>query len=527
LVDSNNNGVYDAVIVGGGHNGLVASCYLAMAGLRVLILEKNETVGGATASKRIFPGVDARVSVYSYLISLLPGKILSDLGLKMEIRPRSVASYTPVQKDGQHRGLLISNDSEEVTRQSFIDFTGDDREYRQYQKLQDKIALFAQKVWPTLLSPLVSKAEFQKMFQTPEEREIWDYLVEKPLSALIEDHLADDTVRGAVFTDAKIGVPTYPEDPTLLQNRTFVYHTIGQGTGTWRVPVGGMGVLVDSLMAKAQSLGVEMQTSAVVFQVEQAQPTCMVHFRQGDQEGMVEARNVLFNTSSDVANRCLPGTYAENQVEGAVFKINMVLKKLPRMKDSQVSSQAAFTGTLHLNEGYAHMTAAYQNARDGVLMEGLPGEMYCHSLTDPSILSAELQEKGYHTLTLFGLDVPYHWFAQDHDRKKEAVTANFIRSINTMIEEDFTSCLAVDANGALCLEAKTPLELEQSLGLPKGNIFHGNLTWPFAEEVQEAGTWGVETSYPNVFMCGSSAKRGGAVSGIPGHNAAMKVLGTV
>jgi phytoene dehydrogenase-like protein len=153
-------------------------------------------------------------------------------------------------------------------------------------------------------------------------------------------------------------------------------------------------------------------------------------------------------------------------------------------------------------------------------MEGLPGEMYCHSLTDPSILGGTAAQ-GCHTLTLFGLDVPYHWFAEDHDRKKEAVTANFIRSINTMIEEDFTSCLAVDANGALCLEAKTPLELEQSLGLPKGNIFHGNLTWPFAEEVQEAGTWGVETSYPNVFMCGSSAKRGGAVSGIPGHNAAM------
>ena len=87
------------------------------------------------------------------------------------------------------------------------------------------------------------------------ERRIWDDLIEKPLSSLIEEHLSDDTVRGVVFTDAKIGVATYPEDPSLLQNRTFLYHILGQGTGEWRVPVGGMGALVEALKARAKSLG--------------------------------------------------------------------------------------------------------------------------------------------------------------------------------------------------------------------------------------------------------------------------------
>ena len=107
---------------------------------------------------------------------------------------------------------------------------------------------------------------------------------------------------------------------------------------------------------------------------------------------------------------------------------------------------------------------------------------------------------------------------------REAVLHNYLRGINDFIDDDIYDCLAIDANGKHCVEAKSPVDLEQALGLPRGNIFHGNLSWPFAEREDEVGTWGVETAYQNVYICGSSAKRGGAVSGIPGHNAAMKVL---
>ncbi|PKO12669.1 MAG: FAD-dependent oxidoreductase [Chloroflexi bacterium HGW-Chloroflexi-10] len=521
-----NDHVYDAVIVGGGHNGLIASCYLAMAGLRVLILEKNDHLGGATWSNYTFPGVNVRVSEYSYLISLLPQKILSDLGISFEIRQRPVASFTPLLKEGIPSSLLISNTSEDITRNSFITFTGDDREYQKYRILQEKLAIFARNVWPTLLSPLPSKKELRDKFQSKEEREIWDYLVEKPLSALIEDHLTDDTLRGMVFTDAKIGLLTNPDDPTLLQNKTFIYHIIGQGTGEWSVPVGGMGALVDALKSKAQALGVSFETSAKVVKVDHGVPTSVVWYTRDEKELSVAAQYVLFNTASNIVNQCLPHAYAEKQVDGSVFKINMILKKLPGLKGDSISSKDAFTGTFHLNEGYQHMKTSYQNAQNGVLMDALPGEMYCHSLTDPSILSADLQEKGYQTLTLFGLDVPYHWFTQDNAATKDEIARNYLRSINNFIEEDILDCLAADAAGNLCFEAKSPVDLESSIDLPKGNIFHGNLTWPFAEIDDDAGAWGVETNYKNVFICGSSAKRGGAVSGIPGHNAAMKVLET-
>lgn len=521
--------VYDAVIAGAGHNGLIAACYLAMGGLRVLVLEKRAVIGGATHSEAVFPGIDARLSVYSYLVSLLPQKILTDLGIRFETLQRVIASYTPVERGGQHQGLLISNVSEAATRESFRALTGSDAEYERYREMEALIAAFARRIWPTYLEPLRSREAMRAMLRAPEERKAWDYLVERPLSALIEDHLQDDAVRGMVFTDAKIGVLTWSDDPSLLQNRTFLYHVTGQGTGIWRVPRGGMGALVDALHEKALSLGVHIQTSAEVVRVEHSPGGSGVYFRLGDQEAAVKARWVLFNTSSDVVNRCLPGAFAEEQVEGSVLKMNMVLRRLPAVKGRRVSAREAFAGTLHIDEGYEQMRVSYQNAlgappAGGFAGAAVPGEMYCHSLTDPSILSPELQAQGFHTLTLFGLDVPYHWFTGDNESVKAALAGRYLDALNCYLEEDVRDCLAFDANGRPCLDVKSPLDLERDLSLPRGNIFHGSLTWPFSENEDETGAWGVETNYKNVLICGSSARRGGAVSGIPGHNAAMKVL---
>src|SRR3954454_1808581 len=109
---------YDVVILGAGHNGLVAASYLGRAGLSVLLLEKNDYIGGATISQKVFPDYEAQLSRYSYLVSLFPEKIIRDLGLHFELRSRRVASFTPYLKNGQHSGLLLSNISEEASRES-------------------------------------------------------------------------------------------------------------------------------------------------------------------------------------------------------------------------------------------------------------------------------------------------------------------------------------------------------------------------------------------------------------------------
>ena len=202
----------------------------------------------------------------------------------------------------------------------------------------------------------------------------------------------------------------------------------------------------------------------------------------------------------------------------------MLLKRLPRLRSEHCSPLEAFAGTFHVDEGYEQMLTSYDSSRSGQIPSTPPGEVYCHTLTDPSILSPELQAKGFHTLTLFGLDMPYRLFEEDNQQARNTALQRYLTGINQYLDEPIEECLALDADGKPCIEAMSSVDLEKKIHLPKGNIFHGDLTWPFAENEEEVGQWGVETKYPNLFLCGSSAKRGGAVSGIPGHNAAKKVL---
>ena len=153
-----------------------------------------------------------------------------------------------------------------------------------------------------------------------------------------------------------------------------------------------------------------------------------------------------------------------------------------------------------------------------------PCEVYCHSLTDPSILGPELLEAGAQTLTCFGLHMPARLFAREPEAAKAEAIKSTLASLNSVLAEPIEDCLWIAPSGEPCLEARTPVELEAELALPGGNIFHRDLLWPFAEDERDVGTWGVETAHDNVFVCGAGARRGGGVSGIPGHNAAMKVL---
>ena len=178
----------------------------------------------------------------------------------------------------------------------------------------------------------------------------------------------------------------------------------------------------------------------------------------------------------------------------------------------------------HINESYLQLEGALESASDGLLADPIPAEIYCHSLADPSILGPELRASGAQTLTVFALHAPHHLFADDNERMRGVALEAVLRSLNSVLAEPVEGCLLLDANGAPCIEVNTTVDIEQALGIPTGNIFHTPLDWPFAESESEVGTWGVETSIPNVTLCGAGARRGGGVSGIPGHNAAAYVL---
>lgn len=513
---------YDVVVVGAGHNGLTAAAYLARAGLSVLVLERLDHVGGAAVSAQAFPDYPTRLSRYSYLVSLLPEQVATDLGLDLRLVSRPTASYSPTVRGGRATGLLVERDEGDATRESFRALTDSDEEYDAWRVFYAEVGGLAAAVAPTLTRPLVTDQEMRAAV-TPG---VWRDLVEQPIGRAIERRFHDDLVRGVVATDALIGTFASLHDPSLVQNRCFLYHLIGNGSGEWRVPVGGMGAVTDALARAATEAGAEIVTGAGVSAIRAGDGGAEVRWHDGQREQVAEAGHVLANVAPWVLRILLgEGEDAATKPEGAQLKINLLLSRLPRLR-SGIDPRLAFSGTLHLAESADELEAAWTAATMGELPDPLPGEVYCHSLTDPSILGDV--PDGTHTLTYFGLHTPASLFATDPAATKAEAVRRAIASLDEVLEEPIDSVVLRTPSGEPCIEAKIPQEIEADLAMPGGHIFHGHLDWPWAPHRSRLETpaerWGVQTSYDAVLVCGSGGRRGGAVSGLGGHNAAMAVL---
>jgi phytoene dehydrogenase-like protein len=570
---------HDVVILGGGHNGLTAAAYLARAGLRVLLLERDDHLGGAAVSAEAFEGVDARLSRYSYLVSLLPQRIIDDLGLDVRLVRRRFSSYTPDPANPE-RGLLIDREADDASIAAFarVDAEGDAQAWHEFYAETTRLA---ERLFPTLTEPLPTRDVARAIVA---DDRVWQELIEQPLGTTIDARFTNDLVRGVVATDGLIGTFTGLDDPALDANRCFLYHVIGGGTGDWDVPVGGMGAVTGELAHAAREAGAELVTGAEVLAVD---ADGNVRYRSGDAEHTVVGGTLLANVAPAVLDRLLqagmtdaaaratsqarahsvlgdsdaaPGGTAPGAPiaprdeppfsydgpvdvppvvrerlrhlgapEGAQVKVNLLLTRLPRLRDAEVAAEAAFAGTFHINELETQLDAAYADAARGRIPSPLPCEIYCHTLSDPSILSPELAASGAHTLTVFGLHVPHRLLERySNDDLRAQLQAAVLESLNSVLAEPIEGVIATDASGRPCIETKTTLDIEAALRMPGGNIFHGPLSWPWAEDGAPLATpaerWGVATRHPRILICGSGAVRGGAVSGIGGHNAAMAVL---
>ena len=494
---------YDVVIVGGGHNGLVAATYLARAGKSVRILEANPEIGGASQSVRAFPEFDANLSRYSYLIALLPDKIVNDLGLSFECVSREVSSYTPY---GDNKGLYVSRVWDAKTESSFLELDPSGKEGQAWQDFYAEVAQFAERIAPTLLEPLKTRTQLRQEIDLDP---IWQYLVEEPIGKAITERFSNDIVRGVVLTDALIG--TFSSAFDLQANICFLYHLIGNGTGEWKVPKGGMGALVNELVRVATESGVEISLNSRATKVVSTSTGVEVEIETGE---VIAGEYLLSNAAPQVLAK-LRGTAAPKSLDGSQMKINILLKRLPTLK-SGIDPRLAFAGTFHANESFTQFESVFSDAQTGVMPSKMPIEMYCHTLSDPSILSQELQDAGYQTLTLFGLHTPASLFDADNEAARAAALKSALASLNDYLAEPIEDVIAA-------IEVKTPLDIEEAIALPRGNIFHKDLSMPFREDGTEP-SWGVETDDPRIFICGAGAVRGGGVSGIPGHNAAMAIL---
>ncbi len=500
----------DVVVVGGGHNGLVAAAYLARAGRSVRVLERRSRVGGAAVSEAPFAGIDARLSRYSYLVSLLPTAIVDELGLRLTLRSRAVSSYTPTSGGG----LLVEREPGSATAESFRALTGGDAEFGRWTRWYDELSAMARAVAPTMLEPLPSRDRLRALVTDAAGARVWEQVFERPIGEAIESTFADDVVRGVVATDALIGTHTSTTAEDLLANRCFLYHLVGNGTGEWRVPVGGMGAVTAELERVAREAGATIVTDAHVDRIDADGTDAEVHYG----EHVVAARHVL----AGVAPAVLDGLRGRpvSKPAGSQLKINVLLSRLPRLR-SGIDPRVAFAGTFHLDESYVDLEKAYAASVAGQVPDPLPGETYCHTLADESILDPALIARGWHTLTLFGLHLPADLFVADNAGTRDRLTQGYLAGLNRYLAEPIEDCIANDAEGRPCIEARTPLDLEAELAMPGGHIFHGDLAWPYAEGDDP---WGVATDTANVLLCGAGTRRGGGVSGLGGHNAAMALL---
>jgi phytoene dehydrogenase-like protein len=437
----------DVVIVGGGHNGLVAAAYLARAGRSVLVLERRDEVGGAAVSARPFAGQDALLSRYAYLVSLFPPQVARDLGLAFDLRVRRVAAYAD--------GLVVDGDPRtERTRASFAAI-GAERDHTAWLELYGALTEAARWLYPTMTEPLPSRDHARTLCG-----EAWPRLAERPLGEWLRERFDHPLVRGVVATDGLIGTFASLDDSSLAQNRCFLWHVVG---GPWRVPVGGMGALATGLAGAAQRAGAEIRTGAEVRAVDGGDVTWI----DDGAETTVTARHVLANVAPAELAR-LRGVPAPEVAEGCQTKVNLLLDRLPRLR-SGVAPEDAFAGTFRLYERDDQLERAYAQAEQDEVPDEPPAELYCHSLTDPSIAP------GRHTLTLFGLHTPASLFRGRDDEVKRVLAERYLAALDAQLAEPLDGCLARDAHGARCVEVKSPLDLERELRMPAGNIFHGAL----------------------------------------------------
>lgn len=503
------------VIVGGGHNGLTAAAYLARAGVRVTLLERLPQLGGAAISAPAFPGVGARLSRYSYLVSLLPQRIIDDLGLDVWLVRRRYSSYTPVP--GTDRGLLVDTGDAEATRASFAR-VGAAADADAFRTFSERTSQIARSVFPTLTGQLPTSAEARALFG-----DAWDDFCERPIGDVIRRSVQHDLVRGVLATDALIGTFASVDDESLDQNRCLLYHVIGGGTGDWDVPVGGMGHITGELERVARDAGADLRTNCTVTSLS---PDGDLTWTGPDGDHTAHGDLVLCGVAAAVVGDLLGEP--TQRPEGAQVKVNLLLRHLPHLADPTVSTAAAFGGTFHVNESLTQLEDAHTAAFHGRLPDPLPLEIYCHSLADPSILESALVASGHQSLTVFGLHVPHRLtVGRAPTELRDDLERAVLASLDSVLGEALGPSIARDATGRPCLEVKTTADLEDALAMPGGHIFHGPLSWPWAaDEPLEtpAQRWGVATAHPRILLCGAGARRGGGVSGVGGHNAAHAAL---
>lgn len=512
---------YDAVIVGGGHNGLVAACYLQRAGKSVLVLERYHTVGGAAITEEIHPGY--RVSVASYSCSLLRPEIISDLRLPnygFEVYPKAPSYFMPFP-DGKH--IFLYADSRERSKQSIARFS--ERDAAAYDAWEAFWERACDIIEPTLMHPPITLGELSERFEAAGCADDFRRVMLASTTDLLNEFFESDYIKATMAPQSLIGTAGGPMTPGTPY--VWLYHAIGRAIGqrgVWGYVRGGMGAITQALAAAARDLGVEIRTSASVGEVlvEDGQARGVV-LEDGT---TIRSRAVLSNADPKrtflglCPSGALPAEFRQRiernyRSSGPVYKLNLALRELPRYTaaPADVPSEIVSRATVDIAPSLAYVERAWDDCKQGQPSREPFIEIYSQSPTDPT-----MAPEGHHILSCFCQYAPY---APEGRTWDDGLREEFADRVLAKLAEYAPNI----RDAVVARQMLSPVDLERRFALTGGHIFHGEITPDQSFNLRPiSGHAGYSTPLPGLYLCGSGAHPGGGVTGIPGHNAAQVVL---
>jgi phytoene dehydrogenase-like protein len=511
--------VYDAVIIGGGHNGLVAAFYLARAGKRVAVLERYHTVGGAAITEEIHPGF--KLSIASYCCSLLRPEIIADMRLPdygFSVYTTSPSAFHPFP-DGRY--IFTYSDDHERTRAEIAKFSARDAAgYDAWDAFWERVCDVLE---PLLMAPPPTFAALADRFEQAGIANDFRRLMFSSTTDLLGEFFETDQVAAAIVGESIIGTAAGPATPGTPY--VWLVHAIGRACGRrgeWGYVRGGMGAITQAMAGACRDQGVDIRTSTEVASVlvEQGQAKGLV-LANGE---TIRARAVLSNADPKrtflklTPASALPPefrVYFERTYRsaGPVFKLNLALHELPNYSAYPGMGGPSYPATVDLCASIGALEQAWDDCKHGRPSTVPFVEMYTQSPTDPT-----LAPEGKHVLSCFCQFAPYQPAGRSWDDGLREEFAD--RVVDTIAGYAPNIRDAIIARQIL-----DPLTLERRFGLTGGHIFHGDLTPDQAFSNRPiAGYSDYRTPLPGLYLCGSGAYPGGCVSGVPGHNAAHVAL---
>jgi phytoene dehydrogenase-like protein len=521
---------YDAAVIGGGHNGLVAAAYLARAGARTIVLEARHKTGGAAATDSPWPDLpEFKVTTLSYVMSLMPDTILRDLRMAEHgYRAHPVGPYFVPFPDG--RCIVQYDDNARGNYDEFAKFSKADAE--SIDRWDAWIGGLAAILGPLLMTTPPAMGSRRPADILEQFRLVWRFrglgvrsladvtrLITMSVADIADMFFESEQVRTVMTLNGLIGTWAGPYEPGT--GYVMAHHSIGDigdgHLGAWAVPEGGMGAVAAALQRSAESFGARVRTDAKVERVlvrgGQAVGVALTSGEEIESPVVVTAIHPKITFLQQLEPHELPDDFVRDieawRSRSGVVKINCALSKLPRF--SAMPELTDLSGGVELAHSVEYLETAFEEARRGV-----PATRPFSDGIIPTVYDRSLAPEGAHIASLFTQWVPHEWSEKPNSEELEAYADRVIDGYDELAPGFRESVVARQVIG--------PFEMEQEYGLIGGNIFHGELSAEQLFHMRPApGYADYRSPIPGLYQCSSATHAGGGVTGIPAYNCVREI----